>query len=89
MALSFPHEHIIVDSASEDETLNAVHADKICALAEILDLNSTVPRYISDLLLSEERQMKIAICKDTFANNRGADIAVKNLAVGLKDSAWL
>ena len=27
--------------------------------------------------------MKIAIYKDTFANNRGADIAVKNLAVGL------
>jgi hypothetical protein len=24
--------------------------------------------------------MKIAIYKDTFANNRGADIAVKNLA---------
>ena len=27
--------------------------------------------------------MKIGIYKDTFANNRGADIAVKNLAVGL------
>lgn len=27
--------------------------------------------------------MKIAIYKDTFANNRGADIAVKNLAAGL------
>ena len=27
--------------------------------------------------------MKIAIYKDTFANNRGADIAVKNLASGL------
>lgn len=27
--------------------------------------------------------MKIAVYKDTFANNRGADIAVKNLAVGL------
>ncbi|MBO5906456.1 MAG: glycoside hydrolase family 3 C-terminal domain-containing protein [Kiritimatiellae bacterium] len=27
--------------------------------------------------------MKIAIYKDTFVNNRGADIAVKNLAVGL------
>jgi glycosyltransferase involved in cell wall biosynthesis len=27
--------------------------------------------------------MKIAIYKDTFANNRGADIAVKNLALGL------
>ena len=26
--------------------------------------------------------MKIGIYKDTFANNRGADIAVKNLAVG-------
>ena len=26
--------------------------------------------------------MKIAIYKDTFANNRGADIAVKNLAGG-------
>ena len=29
--------------------------------------------------------MKIAIYKDTFANNRGADIAVKNLAVGLSE----
>lgn len=29
------------------------------------------------------RKMKIAIYKDTFANNRGADIAVKNLAAGL------
>ena len=29
--------------------------------------------------------MKIAIYKDTFANNRGADIAVKNLAVGLEE----
>ena len=27
--------------------------------------------------------MKIAIYKDTFANNRGADVAVKNLAAGL------
>ena len=27
--------------------------------------------------------MKLAIYKDTFANNRGADIAVKNLAEGL------
>lgn len=27
--------------------------------------------------------MKIAVYKDTFANNRGADIAVKNLAAGL------
>ena len=27
--------------------------------------------------------MKIAVYKDTFANNRGADIAVKNLATGL------
>ena len=27
--------------------------------------------------------MKIGIYKDTFANNRGADIAVKNLASGL------
>ena len=29
--------------------------------------------------------MKIAIYKDTFSNNRGADIAVKNLANGLED----
>ena len=29
--------------------------------------------------------MKIAIYKDTFANNRGADIAVKNLAAGLEE----
>ena len=29
--------------------------------------------------------MKIAIYKDTFANNRGADIAVKNLAAGLSE----
>ena len=29
--------------------------------------------------------MKIAIYKDTFANNRGADIAVKNLAEGLAE----
>ena len=29
--------------------------------------------------------MKIGIYKDTFANNRGADIAVKNLAVGLSE----
>lgn len=29
--------------------------------------------------------MKIAIYKDTFANNRGADIAVKNLAAGLTE----
>mgnify|MGYP003321664296 CR=1 FL=1 len=29
--------------------------------------------------------MKIAIYKDTFANNRGADIAVKNLASGLSE----
>jgi glycosyltransferase involved in cell wall biosynthesis len=29
--------------------------------------------------------MKIAIYKDTFANNRGADIAVKNLAAGLAE----
>ena len=31
--------------------------------------------------------MKIAIYKDTFANNRGADIAVKNLAAGLSERA--
>ena len=30
--------------------------------------------------------MKIAIYKDTFANNRGADIAVKNLAFGTNES---
>lgn len=29
--------------------------------------------------------MKIAFYKDTFANNRGADIAVKNLAAGLSE----
>lgn len=29
--------------------------------------------------------MKIAVYKDTFANNRGADIAVKNLAAGLSE----
>ena len=29
--------------------------------------------------------MKIGIYKDTFANNRGADIAVKNLAAGLEE----
>lgn len=29
--------------------------------------------------------MKIGIYKDTFANNRGADIAVKNLAAGLSE----
>ena len=29
--------------------------------------------------------MKIAVYKDTFANNRGADIAVKNLAAGLEE----
>ena len=29
--------------------------------------------------------MKIAIYKDTFANNRGADIAVKNLATGMSE----
>lgn len=29
--------------------------------------------------------MKIGIYKDTFANNRGADIAVKNFAVGLSE----
>lgn len=29
--------------------------------------------------------MKIAIYKDTFSKNRWADIAVKNLAVGLLD----
>ena len=29
--------------------------------------------------------MKIAIYKDTFANNCGADIAVKNLAAGLSE----
>lgn len=29
--------------------------------------------------------MKIAIYKDTFANNRGADIAVRNLAAGLEE----
>ena len=29
--------------------------------------------------------MKIGIYKDTFANNRGADIAVKNLATGLSE----
>lgn len=29
--------------------------------------------------------MKIAIYKDTFANNRGADVAVKNLAAGLEE----
>jgi glycosyltransferase involved in cell wall biosynthesis len=29
--------------------------------------------------------MKIGIYKDTFSNNRGADIAVKNLAAGLKE----
>jgi glycosyltransferase involved in cell wall biosynthesis len=29
--------------------------------------------------------MKIGIYKDTFVNNRGADIAVKNLAVGLSE----
>ena len=29
--------------------------------------------------------MKIAIYKDTFVNNRGADIAVKNLAAGLEE----
>lgn len=29
--------------------------------------------------------MKVAIYKDTFANNRGADIAVKNLATGLSE----
>ena len=29
--------------------------------------------------------MKIAIYKDTFANNRGADIVVKNLAFGLEE----
>ena len=29
--------------------------------------------------------MKIGIYKDTFANNRGADIAVRNLAAGLED----
>jgi glycosyltransferase involved in cell wall biosynthesis len=29
--------------------------------------------------------MKIAIYKDTFANNRGADIAVKNLVAGLSE----
>ena len=29
--------------------------------------------------------MNIAIYKDTFANNRGADIAVRNLAAGLED----
>ena len=29
--------------------------------------------------------MKIGIYKDTFANNRGADIAVKNLAAGLNE----
>ena len=29
--------------------------------------------------------MKIAIYKDTFANNRGADIAVKNIAAGLEE----
>ena len=31
--------------------------------------------------------MKIAIYKDTFANNRGADIAVRNLAAGLAERA--
>ena len=31
--------------------------------------------------------MKIGIYKDTFANNRGADIAVKNLAVGFGERA--
>lgn len=31
--------------------------------------------------------MKIGIYKDTFANNRGADIAVKNLATGLSERA--
>ena len=30
-------------------------------------------------------KMKIGIYKDTFANNRGADIAVKNLAAGLEE----
>ena len=29
--------------------------------------------------------MKIGIYKDTFSNNRGADIAVKNLAAGLSE----
>ncbi|MBR3822075.1 MAG: hypothetical protein IKJ37_10700, partial [Kiritimatiellae bacterium] len=29
--------------------------------------------------------MKIGIYKDTFSNNRGADIAVKNLAAGLEE----
>ena len=29
--------------------------------------------------------MKIAVYKDTFANNRGADVAVKNLAAGLSE----
>lgn len=29
--------------------------------------------------------MKIGIYKDTFANNRGVDIAVKNLADGLSE----
>ena len=32
--------------------------------------------------------MKIAIYKDTFANNRGADIAVKNLAAGLSERGY-
>ena len=29
--------------------------------------------------------MKIAIYKDTLANNRGADVAVRNLAAGLSE----
>lgn len=33
--------------------------------------------------------MKIAFYKDTFANNRGADIAVKNLAAGLVERGHL
>ena len=50
---------------------------------------TAVPRIVDRgyvrIYLRFYRKMKIAIYKDTFANNRGADLAVRNLAAGLSE----